>query len=242
MITSAINDRTLCIEFDDPSSRNSFSLRAARGLKAALQSGSYDSIIFRASGRFSGRVFCSGGNLADYAAMTTPEPGLLVNREITEILQQISQISTPTFCLVSGDCFGGGLELMTAFDFIYTSPNVVFGFWQRKIALTFGWGGGARIESRVGEQKTRQLALAASVIGAREALNIGLVDELHPTEKLIEAAQRKIQSLRQLPIAPLASLKSDSSPPDASLTEQEKFEALWWNPEHQKVLASRKPK
>ena len=233
MINVTINNGTLYIELDDPSSRNSFSLRTAKAFAAAIQSGPYDSVIFRARGR----VFCSGGNLADYAAQTTPEPGLLVNREITEILERFSQLPVPTFCLVSGDCFGGGLEVMSAFDFIFAAPHIVFGFWQRKIALTYGWGGETRLTSRLGVQKPRQLALSASVIGAREALNIGLVDELYHVEKLESAACQKIRSLRELPSTPLQSLKAISN-----LTEQERFEAVWWNVEHQKILASRRAK
>jgi enoyl-CoA hydratase len=232
MINAKIDDNTLCIEFDDPGSRNSFSLKAAEALAVALQSGSYDSVIFQARAR----VFCSGGNLSDYAAMKTADPGKEVNRKITEILTQLSQLPVPTFCLISGDCFGGGLELMSAFDFIYSSPHAVFGFWQRKIALTFGWGGGARIEARLGKQKTNRLSLSAGTIGAQEALSIGLIDELHLAEKLETAAKEKIKSLRNLPTTPLSTIKAASEK-----TEQEKFEELWWNPEHLKILTSRKP-
>jgi len=232
LLNGKIHDSILTLEFRDASSRNSFSIRAAEELREMCESkkGSYDAIVFYAPGR----VFCSGGNLADYAAMTAANPGRDVNRRISQILDDFSRLTVPTFAVVHGDCLGGGLELISAFDTVLTSPHALFGFWQRRIALTFGWGGGRRLERRVGSKKLTQLALSASTFGSLEAHRIGLVDAVCVEPLLMEEALKRAKKLRDLPKAPVQPLKAWET-----AKEQQTFESLWWNEEHKAVLKAR---
>lgn len=217
------------IEFRDPNSRNSFSIRTAEELRETWESkrGTYESIIFTAPGR----VFCSGGNLADYAAMTSANPGRDVNKRISQILDEFSRLTVPTVCVVTGDCLGGGLELISAFDVVLSSPHALFGFWQRKIALTFGWGGGRRLEKRVGQKKLTELALSAATFGAAEAHRIGLVDAICVEALLFEEALNRVRQMQELPKGPVEALKNWE--PE---TEQETFDKLWWSDEHRAAL------
>lgn len=232
-IRSAISDRILVVTFDDPTSRNSFSSKAAEELDRCLSAnaGTFDALVFESAGR----VFCSGGNLSDYAAMTKADEGKAVNRRITEVLDRVSRIETPTVCSVGGDCFGGGVELISAFDHVLAVSHAFFGLWQRKIGLSFGWGGGARLERRLGSGALRRLALSAETFDARSALSAGLVDEVVTAEILRSRALARARALMALPKAPIASLKSWEAN-----RELEVFESLWLNEEHQKALAARK--
>jgi enoyl-CoA hydratase/carnithine racemase len=180
-------------------------------------------------------VFCSGGNLTDYAAMTSPEEGKRVNRKIAAILDEVSRLPVPTVCAVTGDCFGGGVELISAFDVVLSVPHAMFALWQRKIGLSFGWGGGKRLESRLGIHKLRQLALSANSFSALEAMKLGLIDAVSIDERLLEDARACAMGMSALPKAPVASLKSYT--PEK---EKEIFESLWLNEEHAKVLAGKK--
>ena len=233
LIRAQIKDRVLRVVFEDSKSRNSFSLAAAHELRRALVShpGQFDAIVFSADGR----VFCSGGNLTDYSKMTDPEQGKAVNREITNVLQELALMPVPTFCLVTGDCFGGGVELLSSFDFVYTVPHAFFALWQRRIGLSFGWGGGARLERRLGLACLRRLAVSTETIGAVEALKIGLVDRVLLRSELLAEVTRVLVGMRNLPRAPVAALKKWTSE-----TELATFEGLWWNEQHLAVLAARR--
>jgi enoyl-CoA hydratase len=230
LIQATLESDILTLSFEDPSSRNSFSLRAAREVRAVWQkeAGKYKGLVFSPRGR----VFCSGGNLSDYAAMKSPEEGKAVNREIAAILKELSELPVPTLCLVNGDCFGGGLELLSAFDFVHSVPHALFGLWQRKIGLSFGWGGGERLERRLGSQKLRALALSAEVFSAHQALQWGLIDRVHRVESLEQVARERLEKISSLPRSPTASLKKWSAE-----SEKEIFETLWWNEEHLAVLS-----
>lgn len=229
LMKSQIIDSVLVVEFRDPSTRNSFSLRAAEELHAILQKerGNFTGFIFSAQGR----VFCSGGNLADYSALSEAEHGKEINRQIAKILDELSCLPVPTVCLVRGDCFGGGLELISAFDVVLSAPSVLFGFWQRKIGLTYGWGGGARLERRLGEHRVRQLALRAMTFGALEARRMGLIDGIYLEHLLFNEAMAMVRAMARLPKGPVGPVKSLTP-----VNERETFEKLWWSDEHRAVL------
>lgn len=233
LIDISLNDRILHLTFEDPSSRNSFSVRAAEELLSALETKSESTagVLFSAKGR----VFCSGGNLSDYAAMTHPEQGKAVNRRITEILQHLTHIGKPTVCAVGGDCFGGGVELVSAFDLVLAAPHVIFGFWQRRIGLSFGWGGGQRIEARIGTHALKRCALTSANLGAHEALSCGLIDGVVPDAFLLREARARLLGMMALPQAPVRAVKAWDSEREAEF-----FESLWWNDEHRGVLQRRR--
>jgi len=233
VITASLNETLLRIEFRDQMSRNSFTLRAAEELIEICRrfAGRFEAMIFTAPGR----VFCSGGNLADYAAMASADPGKEVNRRIFEALEMITQLPVPTVCLVQGDCFGGGVELISAFDLVLSSPYALFGFWQRKIGITFGWGGGVRLERRLGQQRMTQLALSGATIGSLEAQRIGLIDGIVIEPLLLNEGLKRAKQLCELPKAPVAPMKSWTAS-----KEQEIFETVWWNEDHQAILGARK--
>lgn len=232
---TSLRDRKLELIFEDRTTRNSFSLAAARELVSLLEKyeTQFDVLSFFAKGR----VFCSGGNLADYGQMAEAEEGHRVNRSITEALEKLALLPVPTFCYVEGDVFGGGVELLSSFDFVYSVPHAFFALWQRRIGLTFGWGGGARLEKRLGHKTLVQLSLTTQTVSAVEALSIGLIDGVFLPGQGAQTFEREWRRVSQLPLAPVSALKRW-----LSRSEREAFEALWWNEEHRKVLSNFKSK
>lgn len=221
------------VSFADKKSRNAWSLSASRELQnfAKREGQKASGIIFKSRGR----VFCSGGQLDDYAAMKEKTEGLRVNQEIAFGLKFISKLSATTVALVHGDCFGGGVELISAFDHIITAPDVAFGFWQRKIGLTYGWQGGSRLRHRIGLAKTRKLMLDAATITGREALRIGLVDQLVRGSQLEDSAINYVVQMSLLARSDRPALKTWTAKYENKLLED-----LWWGPKHREVLNERK--
>lgn len=178
------------------------------------------------------RVFCSGGNLTDYAKLKGKAPGIKINKEITKILNELAEISVPTICLVTGDCLGGGIEWISAFDTIYSTPAALFGFWQRKIGLSWGWGGGHRLKLRVSKKNLLNLLLDANCFSSYKAKDIGLVDRIYSQELIFEKGLEFLEKNKHLPKIPFEKIKK------ADLKHEQKlFESLWMNSEHQRLLS-----
>ena len=215
----------LTLTFTHPAGGGSFGLEQARDLEKALKKKKWGGLLLR--GDIRERVFCSGGNLKAYAGLSTKAQGHKMNREIRKILSDISKMSMPKACVVTGDCYGGGVELISCFDFIVTVPHGLFAFWQRRMGLTFGWGGAERLERRMARKDLLALSASMRSFGAHEALRLGLVDEVVATPFAEERAREWLQRT----ISAKAPLLRHSS------QETRLFEKLWLSPEHQKALA-----
>ncbi|MCM2281532.1 MAG: enoyl-CoA hydratase/isomerase family protein [Bdellovibrionaceae bacterium] len=224
----------LRLTLNAPARGNSFGLQDAEQLMKILKSREAQAargLVLEASGR----LFCAGGNLDDYAKMKSSAQGKAVNRKINSALRALSLWPGPTVAVVTGDCFGGGVEVVSAFDHVVSVPEAMFGLWQRRIGLSYGWGGGARLEERLGRAALKRLALSARSFSAYEAQTMGLVDEVHLRSMLESRALEWMDHMASLPKAPVAGLKTFEPK-----SEQRLFERLWWNPEHRSVLARRR--
>ncbi len=227
LFKSKLEKSILTVAFSDPSSRNALSLQAARELFEIITTQKFEALILTAEGR----VFCSGGHLTDYAAMTTAEQGQAVNDEIRLVLAELASLNRPTIAVLNGDAFGGGVELASSFDFVIAAPHVMLALWQRKIGLSFGWGGGARIERRIGSANLRSLSLSTDALTAHNALAIGLIDEVVQESQLLGRALSLATQLASLPQEPIAAAKGFSAS-----DETKAFKALWWNKSHRAIL------
>jgi enoyl-CoA hydratase/carnithine racemase len=213
------------IIFDDHESKNCFHLDNAKKWVNEVTRQETDLMLLRSEGS----VFCSGGNLAEYAAMTTKEEGLLVNREIHQCLTAIASVPCLKIAFVGGDCFGGGVEVLSVCDKIYSLNHVLFGLWQSRMHLSFGWGGFARLSQRM---KPADLQIWLSEGRTRSAYwceKNGLVDEILSQ---IEMSKR-FQYIKDTALGSCAHYFSNG------LAENETsfFENLWWSEKHRQILA-----
>lgn len=217
------------LHFKDPSSANGFSLQQSVELEALLRQDK----IKQAHGLIwlsEGHVFCSGGHLKQYAKMSRRE-GIVANRKIRKTLKRLSQWPTPTIAYIQGDALGGGIELLSCFDYVFSAPHAFYGLWQRKIGLSFGWGGGGRLLHRLGAKKLQQKALSATVISAYEALSLGLIDKICQSSEAENLMLQQVQCLASLPRVSFMGLKQFRPQSEVRL-----FERLWFNSEHRSVL------
>lgn len=229
-ISAELQGPVVVLTFTNISYGNSFGLSEAEQLKKILDQykNDIDGLLF-CSGHSS--IFCSGGNLKKYKELSEIQEGKNINQKISGVFDELESLSCATCVLVSGDCLGGGIELISTFDQVLATPAAMFGFWQRRIGLSFGWGGGRRLEKRMSSKRLSQLMLAARSLSVYEALNMGLVDEVVPAVELESTGQRWLKNQIQLPKIPVDTIKSFNSK-----KEGEQAESLWGNPDHQKAL------
>src|SRR5213079_1206755 len=85
----------------------------------------------------------------------------------------------PTVAAVNGFALGGGCELALAFDIRYASANAKLGQPEVNLGIIPGWGGTQRLARVCGLGVAKELIFTGRVIGAEEALRIGLVNGVH---------------------------------------------------------------
>lgn len=231
-----IREKILIAYFDNSERSNCLSLACAKELHQILKTIKKEKLegLLLTSEQ---RVFCSGGNLNDYANLKNKAAGIKINKEITKILNDLSELPVPTICLVTGDCFGGGLEWISAFDTVYAIPSALFGMWQRRIGLSWGWGGGHRLKMRLSKKNAVNLLLHAQNFSSYHACEMGLIDLVYPRELIFEKGLEFLKKQKDLPKIPFNKIKSGDLIEHISKKEQKLFESLWMNPEHQRLLS-----
>lgn len=175
-----------------------------------------------------GKAFVAG---ADIAAMTRMTPAEA--REFAtlghEVFDALETMSCPVIAAVNGFALGGGCELALACDFIYASAKAKFGQPEVSLGVIPGFGGTQRLPRRVGPAVARELVFTGKMIGAEEALRIGLVNAVFDPEDLLTEATKTAQEIASKgPLAVAASKRvirdgMDRPLPDANALERNAF-------------------
>jgi ethylmalonyl-CoA/methylmalonyl-CoA decarboxylase len=231
-LTFTFKNQIANINHSAPETSNAFSVSDALELNKILKKipKSCKGLLWTANTE---RLFCSGGDLKYYAKLKKRPDGIQANRKIRLALKGLSEINFPTAVAMDGDAFGGGIELISCFDFVVCENHTLLGLWQRKIGLTYGWGGGERLVKRISQSKLKGLALEAKNISAFEALEIGLVDSVVRKGLSKDKALGWLQRQSTLSPVPVKVIKNSKN---LNLD----FEKIWLNEDHKKVLAKRR--
>jgi len=107
------------------------------------------------------------------------------------IFRRLHALDCVTVAAVQGAALGGGAELATFCDLVVASESATIGQPEIKVGV-FPPIAALHYPVRVGAQRALQLLLSGQVIGAAEALRIGLVDRVAPPDKLGETVEAEI--------------------------------------------------
>lgn len=130
------------------------------------------------------QTFISGGDLREFHTIKTAEEAKPMARRMLNILERIESLPCWTIASINGAAFGGGCEIMLAFDFRIASPKASFGFTQGKFYLPPGWGGLTRLVERVGRSTALRWLAEAKSVDAQTALRHNLVDRIAKDNQL----------------------------------------------------------
>jgi enoyl-CoA hydratase len=229
-LSAHLDGEVLTLDFSRPEASNAFGLPDAKNLQKFLRAHRNARVLIW---RSRGRCFSSGGDLRAYAKLKVRAQGLIVNRQIAKILAELEAFPGVTLAIVEGDCWGGGMELLSCFDVVWSVPEAAFGLWQRRLGLSYGWGGWQRLQARMGAARLRERALGGQAFTAFSAHQFGLVNEIVPRFAIESRLAVWRQQQLRLPPEPVKGLKSMSTS-----TEGLWFKKLWGNKSHSRVLAN----
>jgi enoyl-CoA hydratase len=92
---------------------------------------------------------------------------------------RVERLPKPVIAEISGHALGGGCELSLACDFrVMSEGPALIGCPEIRLGIIPGGGGTQRLPRLVGLAQARRLLLLGERLGAREAKEIGLVDDL----------------------------------------------------------------
>jgi enoyl-CoA hydratase len=111
------------------------------------------------------------------------------------LFRRIENFPKPIIAELHGLVLGGGLEMSMACDVRIASKETKCGNPEVKLGLIPGWGGTQRMPRIIGMGKAKEIILTGRDVLAEEALEIGLVNKVVPSDELHGEALFMAQSI-----------------------------------------------
>ena len=187
VLTRELRDGVLTLTMNRPERRNALTPQMCELMRDALQSVATDKAVRVVVLTGAGSAFCSGGDVKAMAGATGPRDPAVETKALRgrmEVARLLHTIPVPTIARVRGAAAGAGLSLALACDLRIAADNAKFTTAFAKVGLSGDYGGSYFLSQLVGTAKARELYLLSPVLGAGEALALGLVNRVVPDDQL----------------------------------------------------------
>jgi len=193
-----------------PDSLNAFTEQFGIELRTIIERDAADDSVRAVLITGAGRGFSSGADLK--AGFDTAEDGMPdVYKELHDVyhpaIAAIRGLEKPVVAAVNGPAVGIGCSLALACDLIMASESSFFGLAFVNIGLMPDGGSTAFVPPAVGRARAFQMALLGERVPAQQALEWGLVNWVHPDDRLIGEADALVQKLAAGPTRAYAASK-----------------------------------
>ncbi|GAA0526366.1 enoyl-CoA hydratase-related protein [Paractinoplanes ferrugineus] len=152
-----------------------------------------------------GRFFVAGADIAVMRDLSMPNH--IRMRRWIEVQRALELAPKPVIAAINGHALGGGAELSLACDLRIAAASASVGFPEMSLGLFPGAGGSQRLPRLLGAHRAKLLMIEGRRLGAAEALEIGLVDEVVPDADFAAAVADRAARWARLPTATVGLLK-----------------------------------
>ncbi|MFL6039299.1 MAG: enoyl-CoA hydratase-related protein, partial [Gaiellaceae bacterium] len=124
------------------------------------------------------RAFVAGADIKYMSGLGVDEAKAwgALGHEAASLLETMPK---PTVAAVNGFALGGGCELALACDIRFAASTAKLGQPEVNLGIIPGWGGTQRLARVCGLGIAKELIFTGRIVGADEALRIGLVNAVH---------------------------------------------------------------
>ncbi|GAB2484798.1 enoyl-CoA hydratase/isomerase family protein [Comamonas humi] len=177
----------LRLTLNRPAKANALTAGMLYALAQTVQGAEHGDLIVMDSA--SPRLFCAGADIAQFVsgpeALAQQEHGLLA------LVEAMSQSRAPVIAIARGRAAGAGAILLALADVVLAADDLQiaapeFGFGMYPVIVE------AVLQSRLWPALASRLCLGAGSLGASEALALGMVAEVLPTDGFATVAAKRL--------------------------------------------------
>jgi 2-(1,2-epoxy-1,2-dihydrophenyl)acetyl-CoA isomerase len=205
-VNLVVDGRVATVEMNRPEALNALDSELIKGLVSTLkeisESDEIDIVVLTGKGK----AFSAGGDIKTMLSNMNEQDFFPIMDWICELVVTLYSMPKLTISAVSGAAAGLGFSLALASDYIIADKT-------SKLAMNFiGIGlipdGGAHffLEKKLGETKAKQIIWDGKMMGAEEAYNVGLIQEI-ADEGLHEALEARIADWLNRPVQAMIKTK-----------------------------------
>jgi enoyl-CoA hydratase/carnithine racemase len=233
------------IVIDRPDSRNAISRATMDELDLTLdevQRSDAHVLVLRGAGD---RVFVSGGDLKELAAIRTHDEAQAMSQKMRGVLDRIAGLPIPVIGALNGDAYGGGAETAIACNYRIAVREARIGFNQVTLGIMPAWGGIERLGGLVGPSRALYLLTSGSVLAADRAAEWGLIEEVVERDAFDARCRELAHSVAEAPRDVLVAIKAALSAcqpvthPHLAESATDAFATSWIADAHWEMVAQR---
>ncbi len=185
-----VRDNVAHITLNRPEAANSMNKEMGIDLMHAVMHCGEDAAIRAVVISGTGKMFCSGGDLKEFAAQGKHLPYHM--KEATTYLHtaisRMTRMEAPVIAAVGGSAAGAGMALVCACDIVLAAESAFFTMAYTRVGLTPDGSSTYFLPRLVGLKRALELALTNRVLSAQEALDWGIVTRVVPDAELADQA------------------------------------------------------
>ena len=177
-----VHDSVATITLNRPEAYNAINLALGRDLFRATLDADEDRAVRCIVVSGAGKAFCAGGDVKDFHNHAD-RIGIVI-KELTTYLHgaisRLARTAKPVIMAVNGVAAGGGMSLALAGDLVVAAESATFTMAYAKIGASPDGSASYFLPRMIGLRRALELHYTNRVLSAREAMDWGLVNRVHP--------------------------------------------------------------
>jgi methylmalonyl-CoA decarboxylase len=169
------------LSISNPGKRNALHPDVLLALEASLGRLAEEgvrAVVLRGAGH---SIFSSGYDIGAIRGGSGEEAS---RHPLGRAMRAVEEFPFPVLALVHGGAWGAAVELLAACDLRFAEPRARFAVPAAKLSVVYDAEGVARLASRTSRTLVAELLLTARPVSAERALDLGLLNGLHPSDEL----------------------------------------------------------
>jgi len=206
----SVEDSIATITLNRPEAANALNIELASELNHVTNICQHDNNVRAVILTGNGKLFCAGGDLSSMA--TAGEKVDLALKELTDqchsAFTSLMRMRAPVIIAVNGAAAGIGLSLALIGDITIASDKASFTTAYTAAGLSPDGGATYLLPRAIGFKRAKEMMLTNRKVGATDALDWGMVNQLVSHESLLDEAHSIAKRLAQGPTNAFGSVKS----------------------------------
>ena len=203
-IQYAVKNSVATLTLNRPEAKNAFSPEMITLWREYLEKAEEDDDIRVIVVTGKGDTFCSGGDIKDMAEgkLKSWDMKRFLWDGVHRIVLTLEDLDKPVIAAINGAAMGAGMDMAIMCDLRVCSDRAKLAESYIMMGLVPGDGGAYFLPRLVGTSKALELLLTADVLGAEEALRLGIVNRVVAHDRLMEETMKLAEKIANKP--PLA--------------------------------------
>jgi len=173
-------DEFALITLNRPEALNALSVQVVKDIGAAIDEAAASdarALLITGAGE---KAFCAGADISEFMGRNIVE-AMAATEMGQNTFAKLDSLTIPSLAVINGYALGGGLELATACTLRVATANARLGVPEIKLGLIPGYGGTQRLPRLVGQGRALDMVMTGRMVGAEEALGMGLINRIVDT-------------------------------------------------------------